>query len=315
MAAVDNPNLRIWSKVQATDPRFTKQFSRGGGFKGTATNATYLARRATETFGPMGLGWGVKILDESIMDGAGEEKIHRVKIELWYLLDGRRGSIEHFGLTTFIGKNKHGLFTDEEAAKKSLTDAMTKALSMLGFAADVHLGMFDDNKYVNAAQAHFIKLEAKEKEERKAARAAESESAPAAPAAPASEPAQEPAGEGVAGDEAASGPVAVQHDEAAAPGDGSGDDASSDKQVASGQPQAGDEYAHLTEEQRDLMGMVAEANSIAEITEIMNSPEVQEVLNASSKPDMQLIRQYAVSRMKAYGWPAAAAKEASGAGA
>ena len=44
-----------------------------------------------------------------------------------------------------------GPFTDEEAPKKSLTDALSKAMSWLGFAADIHLGRWDDNKYVNAA--------------------------------------------------------------------------------------------------------------------------------------------------------------------
>ena len=33
--------------------------------------------------------------------------------------------------------------------KKVATDALTKGLSKLGFNADVFMGMFDDNKYVN----------------------------------------------------------------------------------------------------------------------------------------------------------------------
>lgn len=63
-------HLKLWEQVEKTDPQYTKPFSRGGGFRGTATNATYLARRATETFGPMGIGWGLEILDESLMEGA-----------------------------------------------------------------------------------------------------------------------------------------------------------------------------------------------------------------------------------------------------
>lgn len=148
-------NMKIWAAVQQTDPKFTKKFTRSGGFSGTATNATWLAKRATETFGPMGIGWGITILNESVFDGApmdqgGYEKLHRVHIKLWYVLDGKRGEIEHFGQTMLVGKNKYGAFTDEEAPKKSLTDAMSKALSLLGFAADVHLGLYDDVKYVNS---------------------------------------------------------------------------------------------------------------------------------------------------------------------
>jgi hypothetical protein len=152
-------NLKLWDSVQATDPRYTKKFTRGGGFSGTAINATYLAKRATETFGPIGTGWGVLVEDEQYAEGApivddkhglvGTEIIHVLRIMLWYELNGIRGEVRHYGQTVFVGKNKHGVFTDEEAPKKSLTDAMSKALSLLGFASDVHLGLYDDNKYVN----------------------------------------------------------------------------------------------------------------------------------------------------------------------
>jgi len=152
-------HLDLWDSVQATDPKYTKKFSRGGGFSGTAINATYLAKKATEKFGPLGIGWGVIVEDETWAEGApiiddkwgkvGTELIHVLRIVLWYDWQGTRGEVRHYGQTTFVGKNKHGVFTDEEAPKKSLTDAMSKALSLLGFASDVHLGLYDDNKYVS----------------------------------------------------------------------------------------------------------------------------------------------------------------------
>ncbi len=145
----DINNLAIWNEVEATDPNFTKEFKRGGGFSGTATNATYLIKKATKMFGPIGIGWGWTIADEKIVDGAGDEKLHYLKLKLWYKWNGERGEIEHFGQTMLVGKRSSGLFTDEEAPKKSLTDALTKALSTLGFAADIHLGLYDDNRYVN----------------------------------------------------------------------------------------------------------------------------------------------------------------------
>jgi hypothetical protein len=37
---------------------------------------------------------------------------------------------------------------DDEAPKKAMTDALTKAMSHLGMSADIFLGKFDDNKYV-----------------------------------------------------------------------------------------------------------------------------------------------------------------------
>lgn len=157
-------NTALWASVEKTDPKYTKGFSRSGGFKGTATNATYLAHKATERFGPCGIGWGVTVLDEQIIQGApflldgqivGHEAIHKVRAKLWYVLDGQRGEVEQFGQTQIVGKNKNGYYTDEEAPKKSLTDAMTKCLSLLGFSADIHLGLYDDNKYVAELREEF----------------------------------------------------------------------------------------------------------------------------------------------------------------
>jgi recombination DNA repair RAD52 pathway protein len=44
---------------------------------------------------------------------------------------------------------------DEDAPKKAMTDALTKGLSHLGFSADVFLGLFDDNRYVQKMQKEF----------------------------------------------------------------------------------------------------------------------------------------------------------------
>ena len=33
--------MRLWSRVEKTDPAFTKEFNKGGGFRGTSINATW----------------------------------------------------------------------------------------------------------------------------------------------------------------------------------------------------------------------------------------------------------------------------------
>lgn len=167
-------NLKIWQAVEKTDPRYTKTFSKAGGFSGTAINATYIIRKATELWGPMGGNWGPEVVDEKYVPGAEGTIIHVLRINMKH----PQGVVPSFGQTTFVGTNKHGAFTDEEAPKKSLTDAITKALSMLGFSADVFLGLYDDNKYVNDRKAEFTKritpvsgaLEALPKEDQERAR-------------------------------------------------------------------------------------------------------------------------------------------------
>lgn len=152
-------NLRIWKQVEKTDTRYTKD-AKVGGQNITALNGTAMIMKATEVFGPAGFGFGWKVLEERFDKGAeifsceaekrvslGHELNHTVKILFWATLDGVRGEFEQYGCTQYLYKSKYGTTTDGEAPKKSLTDAIKKSLSMLGFSADVFLGMFENNEY------------------------------------------------------------------------------------------------------------------------------------------------------------------------
>ncbi len=148
-------NMALWSSLEKTDPSHTKQFTRGGGFKGTAINATYILKRLTEAFGPCGRGWRFVLDDERIEQGhslknGDKARLHIVRGHIEYLSDGTWFSTSpQFGQTMLVDENKNGVFTDEEAPKKSITDCISKCAVLLGIGADVHLGLFDDNKYVN----------------------------------------------------------------------------------------------------------------------------------------------------------------------
>ena len=145
-----NENLAIWVSNQATDPAYTKTFTRAGGFSGSAINSTYQFRRATEQFGPAGKGWGWDVEEDRYVP-CGVQVLHVLRIRFWWKDSEGVHSFPVFGQTFLLSETKSGLRADEEAPKKSLTDALTKALSMLGFSSDVYLGLFDDNKYINAA--------------------------------------------------------------------------------------------------------------------------------------------------------------------
>lgn len=129
-------NLRIWNAVSKTDPSHTKKVNQRGGF--TAISAHYQVMRATEQFGPVGIGWGY-INGEPIFHDA----LVIVPVTVWH---GERGNT--FGPVYGGAEWKAGTRLDNDAVKKAATDGLTKALSHLGFNADVFLGMFDDNKYV-----------------------------------------------------------------------------------------------------------------------------------------------------------------------
>lgn len=134
-------NLELWSKFEKTDPKYTKDFTKGGGFKGTAINPMYSARRMTEEFGPCGIGWGAEELEHVILEGQGGVKVWFSRVRVWYQRgEEKTGEIEQWGATEFCGFRKGDIpFTDEEAAKKSFTDAFSKCVSLLGLGADIYL--------------------------------------------------------------------------------------------------------------------------------------------------------------------------------
>ncbi|EBY5483819.1 hypothetical protein ACFLMW_002734 [Salmonella enterica] len=188
MQAGESDNLELWKDVFKTDERFTTAFSVNGG--GTSINGTYMTMIATREFGPKGIGWGVDILEERFDNGAPitrtvkgtdgnntwelipdsvggilTEKHHIIKIRLWYIRNGVRGEEISFGCTPYIYSSKHGLICDGEATKKSLTDATKKALSALGFCADIFMGLYDNQEYRQKNKAEFALKNASENAE------------------------------------------------------------------------------------------------------------------------------------------------------
>lgn len=139
-------NTYLWDRLGKTDPAHTKAFTRGGGFKGTAIKPMWSYRRMTEEFGPCGAGWGVCEPSFQVVPGPDGEVLVFCTASIWY------GPEKHlvFGVggDKAVGKNKHGLQTDDEAFKKAFTDAITNALKLIGVGADVHMGLFDDSKYI-----------------------------------------------------------------------------------------------------------------------------------------------------------------------
>lgn len=189
--AGDSNNLHIWKRVQRTDPRFTKPLE-GMGFVGTSINSNYMIMRATEIFGPIGEGWSYEVIEEKLVpgnpitervfdennkqigvrflrDGDGSlkyEENHSIKIKFWYITEkGKKAEFESYGATPYRYMTTRGMKSDPEAIKKSLTDAIKKALSMLGFSSDVFMGMHDNPEYLASNKLEFEIKNASEKAE------------------------------------------------------------------------------------------------------------------------------------------------------
>lgn len=145
-------NLELWDRVCVTDPKAVKPIT-GKAYSGNSPKPYWLIQRATEEFGPVGIGWGVVVKSERFERLGEFDVLHVAVVSVWYVLDGKRTeTFDQMGGTKAAYKTAAGkLMVDEDAGKKSVTDGMVKCLSMIGFAGDIFSGMWDDSKYVEWA--------------------------------------------------------------------------------------------------------------------------------------------------------------------
>jgi len=160
MATKEKPNA-LWETLSKTDPAHTKAFSRAGGFKGTAIKPMWVWKRLTELFGPCGTGWGFGHPSFQVVPGDNKETLVYCTVSAWHgkpenLLFGVGGDkvVSHIKANAQYNRAERWE-NDDEAFKKAFTDALMNAFKFLGVAADVHMGLFDDNKYVQAMREEF----------------------------------------------------------------------------------------------------------------------------------------------------------------
>jgi hypothetical protein len=138
---MENNNLELWNKVEKTNPKYTKKANVGGN-NITSIAPQYQIKNVTEQFGIYGKTWGFKQLN---FDYTLASEFGLVILDaIFFFPDGE-----------FPIKNAQKLFMDnaktkidDNFAKKLETDTLTKAISKLGFNADIFLGLFDDVKYL-----------------------------------------------------------------------------------------------------------------------------------------------------------------------
>lgn len=144
-------NLSIWNALFKTDPAHVKPIT-GKSYNGSSPKPQYVIMRLTEQFGPVGKGFGWQVLASEYVDGKPHEecreRLHQCRIRFWWKDDDGEHSVESSGGTKALYKTNNGKWIDDEdAEKKSLTDAITKAASWLGVAGDIFMGRWDDSKY------------------------------------------------------------------------------------------------------------------------------------------------------------------------
>lgn len=154
--AAEPPHLRLWNRLKVTAPGATKSFTRKGGFKGTQINPTWRIQQMTETFGPIGIGWGYEQLDLRILpEASNTNAMVFICVCVWYVDPETKEKAftgPQWGGTELYSKRRDGAIEpDDEAFKKSITDALGKCFVQIGLAADIHLGLWEDSKYQEEA--------------------------------------------------------------------------------------------------------------------------------------------------------------------
>lgn len=166
LQARSDRNLALWRLNETTDPAHTKPVRIGKDM--TAIDTYYQIKRATETFGPIGEGWGWN-LEEEVVEGIGKAGgnviVAKCKVTVWYVPpDGGREERCYCGPVVATNKlvDDKG-YVDDEAFKKATSDGITKSLSYLGFSADIFMGLWDDQKYVERLKTEFSQKAAAQK--------------------------------------------------------------------------------------------------------------------------------------------------------
>ena len=142
-----NNLMSIWDAVETSSSSQLTDVNIGRRFK--SIDAYSQIKEATQLFGPMGLGWGYEPIYEEHFG------MLRCQLKMWAIHNEQR--IEWYtegGCNIEIANDdtvksiRRAAMSNSDIFKKATTDALTKGLSMLGFNADVFMGLWDDNKYV-----------------------------------------------------------------------------------------------------------------------------------------------------------------------
>ena len=147
-----NENITLWNDEKVIDPKHCKNVSVSGKHNFTNIDAYYLLEKATARFGAYGKGFGLK-------EGLSIEEVHLgdtilIKLNGIFFYEG--GEFPVFNALKLMYKTSKGYDkVDEEAYKKIITNTIGKALSYLGFGADVYMGKFEDATYLQEITQDF----------------------------------------------------------------------------------------------------------------------------------------------------------------
>lgn len=139
-------NLNLYERFRAVPDNAKKPIG-AGRLKGmTDISPMWRIKTLTEEFGPCGFGWKYTLDKQWVEPGADGVLMAFCNISLYVKKDGVWSEgIPGTGGASIVSKESKGLYSDDEAFKKALTDAISVACKALGMGADVYWDK--DSKY------------------------------------------------------------------------------------------------------------------------------------------------------------------------
>lgn len=136
---MENNNMELYNKFGVTPKEAQKPIDAGRLRGMTDINPMYRIKALTEQFGAVGFGWYYEITNKWLEQGADGVIGAFVDVNLYVKYNGEWSKpIQGTGGSTFVSKESKGLYTDDEAYKKALTDAISIACKSLGMCADIY---------------------------------------------------------------------------------------------------------------------------------------------------------------------------------
>ena len=142
-------NMYIYNQV-CTVPESAKKTIAAGRLKGmTDIKPMWRIKKITEIFGPCGTGWYYDIINFWTEHGADGVISAFAQINLYYKTENEWSKpVSGVGGSSFVSKEKGGMYTSDECYKMALTDAISVAAKSLGVGADVYWSS-GSSKYSN----------------------------------------------------------------------------------------------------------------------------------------------------------------------
>ncbi len=151
---MSHKDYNAFKENSKTDPNMCKKVSVSGKQPFTNIDTYYLTERATEDFGFFGKGWGLKETNYKELQFG--ETTMLVLNAIFFFPDGEFPISNSVKLAYMTSKGY--LKIDEDAWKKIETNTIAKALSRIGYGADVYMGKFEDQMYVGDMLTEHEKL-------------------------------------------------------------------------------------------------------------------------------------------------------------